>query len=970
MRVLALGGQRSAALRQYETCRRILEAELGVEPMEETTTLYEQIQTGTLARPAARPLPIHSLPPQPTSFVGRGAARAELAERLTSRACRLLTLVGPPGIGKTRLGLEVAVDVALDFDDGVTFVALAPIADPALVGTIIAHALGIREVSNQPLVDSLKAYLRDKQQLLVLDNFEHVLDAAPLVGELLTVAPQLKVLVTSRALLHLSGEQELAVPPLAVPDRSIPPEVALLAQYEAVALFVQRAQTANPAFQLSPANAGAVAEICARLDGLPLAIELAAARSKVLSPAALLARLGSRLQVLTGGPRDLPTRQQTLRATIAWSYNLLGVPEQILFRCFGIFAGGWTLEAAEAVGRGPSAVHDAAEGSATGHRLPASSHGPPTTIVDGLQVLVDKSLVQQAAAMDGEPRFTMLETIREYALERLAAHGELPEARTRHAAYYLALAEAGEGELHGPQQLIWLDRLEREHDNLRAALAWALEGGDGALGLHLAGALCPFWELHWHIHEGLHWLEGALGSGQGQPAALRAKAQIAAGRLAQMQGDWTRASELLEAGLALAREAGDRALEGQALLHLGTGAWNERDAERATALLEASLACARAVGDQVSVGWALQLLGLTANFRCEWDHGVALYAESLACFRAVGDRSGISWALFRLGQVAGYQGKLDQATRLLEESLALCRKLGDKGRIGGCLMQLAELAVSQSDYPRARALTEESLALAREIDARGIIDWARNVLASILRDEGDYTQAQALAEESLTLSREAGGRGRLLGPLNLLGGIMREQGDYARATALLEECLTIARELGDRAFCLWPLHELGETALLQGDETQAQRREEECLVIAREIGNEYGIGLALLNLGHLAQHAGDYARARALLEESLAYMREVSDPIGIACCLAALTGVTGRQGEAERAVRLFGAVEAIFERLQVVPGRAHRIEMERNVAAVRVELDEATFATGWAEGRAMAVEQAIAYALEPSATFP
>jgi predicted ATPase/class 3 adenylate cyclase len=362
-----------------------------------------------------------NLPAQPTALIGREQDVAAISTLLRRAAVRLVTLTGPGGIGKTRLSLQVAAELVEQFADGVYFVDLAPIRDPQLVSTAIAETLGVREAGNQPLLVTLKEYLRDKRMLLLLDNFEHLLDAAALVADLLAIAAQLKVLATSREMLHLRGEQEVGVDPLAVPDPAHLPALDQLSQYAAVALFIQRVQASQPSFQVSNANAPALAEICVRLDGLPLAIELAAARVKLFPPEALLARLSSRLALLTGGPRDLPARQQTLRHTIAWSYDLLNEAEQALFRRLGVFVGGCTIEAAEAV---------------------CNVNGDlPLDVVDGLAALVDKSLVKQVEAMDGEPRFTMLETIREYALEQLAANGELEALRQRHAAFFVTLAE-------------------------------------------------------------------------------------------------------------------------------------------------------------------------------------------------------------------------------------------------------------------------------------------------------------------------------------------------------------------------------------------------------------------------------------------------------------------------------------------------------------------------------------------------
>jgi predicted ATPase len=405
----------------------------------------------------------HNLPVQPTPLIGREQVGTAVCELLRRTEVRLLTLTGPGGTAKTRLGLQVAADLLEDFDSGVFFIPLAAIRDPTLVASSITRTLGLLEKAGQSLLDSLQESLQDKQMLLLLDNFEQVVAAAPLVAELLAACPRLKCLVTSRVVLHLSGEHAFPVPPLELPDPRHLPAVDALSQYAAVALFVQRALAVKPDFRVDNANAPAVAEICVRLDGLPLAIELAAARLKLLPPQAMLARLGRRLELLRGGPRDMPDRHQTLRQVIAWSYDLLEADEQALFRRLAVFARGCTLEAAETVCQ-------------PGHD-PMTDPGPTLEVLDGVASLLDKSLLRQAEQASGEPRFRMLETIREYGLECLTASGEEPAVRRAHADYYLALAEAAEPALTGPDQATWLERLEAEHDNLRAALRWVERAG-------------------------------------------------------------------------------------------------------------------------------------------------------------------------------------------------------------------------------------------------------------------------------------------------------------------------------------------------------------------------------------------------------------------------------------------------------------------------------------------------------------
>jgi predicted ATPase len=522
---------------------------------------------------------------------------------------RLLTLTGPGGTGKTRLGLQVAAELSERFPNGVFFVDLAPLSDPTLVLSTIAQTLGIREVAGQSLLERLSEELQPKQVLLLLDNFEQVVSAALEVMDLLGACPKLKLLVTSREVLHVRAEYEFAVPPLALPEPTHLLDLVALSHSEAVALFLQRAQAVEPDFHMTRANARAVAEICTRLDGLPLAIELAAARIKLLPPPALLARLAHRLQVLTSGARDVPVRQQTLRNTIAWSYHMSGAQEQRLFRRLSLFVGGCTLETAEAV----CAVLSDGDGA-----------GP---VLDGVASLIDKSLLQHTE-QEEEPRLRLLETIREYGLEALAASGEMEATQRAHALYYLALAEEAESELEGPQQVRWLQRLEREHDNLRAALRWSLEQGEAGysmeMALRLGGALGGFWRARGPFSEGRTFLERSLTGSKGIVSATRAKSLLAATMLAIYLGDMDRAESLAQESLALSRELGDTWGIAYSLLLLGRGAWFRGDFPAARPLLEEALALCREVGHKTGITYSLSDLGFIALKQGDYARAHAL----------------------------------------------------------------------------------------------------------------------------------------------------------------------------------------------------------------------------------------------------------------------------------------------------------------------------------------------------------
>jgi len=598
-----------------------------------------------------------SLPAQATPFIGRDRERMLVRVLLLRAEVRFLTLSGPGGTGKTRLALQTAAELSDDFTDGVVFIGLASISDPALVIPTIAKTLGVGDAADQPLIARVSGALQNKQLLLLLDNFEHVLPAASDVAALLAAAPGLKVLVTSRAALHLSWERELSVPPLAVPNPGMLPALDQLQQYDAVQLFVTRAQAVSPDFALTIDNAAAVADICRRLDGLPLAIELATARVKLFSPQALLARLDRRLTLLTGGPRDLPARQQTLRATIDWSYNLLESAEQTLFAALGVFAGGCTIELAEAVVLLDAPTLDRSR------------------MLDGLVSLTSQSLLQHAQGQAGEPRFVMLETIREYALEQFAASEQAPAIRRRHAEVFLALAEAGAAALEGAEQGVWLSRLQQEHDNLRAALGWAVEQREAAIGLRLATALRLFWFMRGYLTEGRERLAQALALGEGSPST-RAQALDCAGFLARYQGDYAAAAGLIGESLATWRSLAHRQGVADALSNLGYVTLHQGDYVTARALYEESLDLQRDLGNPQGRADCLSHLGTAAFYQGDYQTARTLHEQSLAIWRALGDVEGIAYALYKLGDVAFASADVAAAARWFAEGLAASVELG------------------------------------------------------------------------------------------------------------------------------------------------------------------------------------------------------------------------------------------------------------------------------------------------------
>ena len=656
-------------------------------------------------------LPPTNLPLELTPLVGRDAERDEILDLLRRDDVRMVTLTGPGGTGKTRLSLAAGMRMLREMEDGVWFIQLAPINDAQFVPSEIATALDVHE-GGTSLLDAIKKSVREKSMLLVFDNFEQVLEAGPIVSDILAVAPRVKALVTSRSPLRVSGEREYAVPPLTTPPLDLPLTPEALTSYASVALFIERATAVKSDFAITSENARAIAEICVRLDGLPLAIELAAARIKLLPPQAMLARVDNRLKLLAGGRRDLPERQQTMRAAISWGYNLLDGEEKRLFTTLAVFRGGFSIAQAEAL---------------------AHFHGD---VLEGLSSLVDKAFLRRdVASNDDEPRFIMLETIREYGLELLAEDGREEEVRRAHAMLMTEQAE---------RAVVPVD-----HDNYRAALEWSLMR-DTSVGVRLGASLWWFWYIHGHYAEGLRWLAAVL-SLDNDDEISRGRALTGAGALAFLQCDYEGAIELLDSSIALARRTGDKRILAQSLQFRGSIARERGDYEHAIDLHELSATIWKELDDRANVGRSMNYVAFSSWLKRDFARAVELCRLTLPLFRDRGDTEGVAWSLLNLAATAFHSGDLERAEQRLEESLSWSRAGGFKEGIYWSLNLLGYVLRSRGDVPRATTMQQDALQLQWELGDQWRSSSVFEALAGLAIDSGNLPRAARLfgAAESL-----------------------------------------------------------------------------------------------------------------------------------------------------------------------------------------------------------------------------
>jgi predicted ATPase/class 3 adenylate cyclase len=856
----------------------------------------------------------NNLPLQLTSFVGREKEIVDVKRPLLGD--RFVTLTGPGGTGKTRLGLQVAAELLELFPDGAWLVELASICDSMLVPQTVAATLGIREFAGRPIMTLLTDYLRNKEILLVLDNCEHLLSAcAELVSHLLQACPNLCILATSREALEILGEVTIRVPSLSVPDVHHIPPIESLTQYESIRLFIERAEMVQPDFSLTMNNASSIAQICRRLDGIPLAIELAVARVKVMNVEQVAARLDDRFRLLTGGSRNALPRHQTLRALIDWSFDLLSEIESILFRRLSVFSGGWTLESAEAICAGDGI--------------------DKYDVLDLLTQLVNKSLVIPDRESEHETRYRMLETIRQYAREKLFEAGEGDLVRERHLEYFLQLSERAEPELRGPHQAFWLNRLEKEVDNIRGALEWAVED-EVETSMRIASALFWFWHIRSRKSEGIDWLERGLDihaakygdqSLSTEQKFILGKALNVAGSLLVMHGSPEQGDELSNRSLQLHQELGPSGRRGvaQALWNLAQGASHHENIDLATDISEKSLALYRELNDRFGIAQCLDNIGSHHIMRGNYPKAKEVWEEDLHLRRELEDRDGTGWVLTCLAELAFWQGHFDHGLSLYAEAQQSFQDVGNNWAVSMTISGMGSIVLAKGDFERAAKLYEEALAFGREMGDLNAIAGRRYDLARVAWARGNYEEAARIYEETLSFVRH---------------------------------------ELNNKNAIAGTLFELGEVAWAQGKYDLAVNRYEESLAIGRELNAQFVRAAALNGLARVAGSHGEHEKASSLYHEALTLLQPTGNRWNTAFTVEGLASLAVAQQNMEQAARLYGALEVFYLQFRYLLSPVDRENHENNLTRIRTALGEEAFNRFREEGRSSTFEQMIQYALE------
>ncbi|WP_151758006.1 ATP-binding protein [Dictyobacter vulcani] len=840
------------------------------------------------------------LPAQLNRTIGRTQEIAAATDFLLHKHVRLLTLTGPGGVGKTRLALEVAYQLRQAFREEIVFVQLAPLSEHTFVLPMLAQMLGIEETGPYSLEERLQDFLQDKHMLLILDNFEHVLAANIAIAEILVVAPELRILVTSREALHIYGEQILEVQPLTLPDPLQSSTVFLDAPSDAIKLFVERARAVKPGFSLHMENIEAVSTICTQLDGLPLAIELAAARSRLLTPQELLERLQSRLRTLVGGARNLPSRQQTLRNTLDWSYNLLSKPEKQFFRQLGILTGSWNLDAATAIGLIDTASQDEA--------------------FSLLSSLVDKSLVRVVDDTGAETRFLLLETIREYSLECLTEHGELLAAQRRHALYFTGIAEQSETHLYSSEQQHWLARLDLEAANLWIAMRWVIKQREIHTGQRLASSLGRFLQLRSSLSDGHNWLEEIIAISQdSQPGQLLARVYYSAGTMAHLHGNLDLARSRLETSNQMADQTHDKRTQALSQGALALLASHQGHYETARALAEGSLETLQGSQDRWCRGILYSICGNIANQQCDFVAAQVRYKLSLHLLRQAGDVRSQADVMVNIGHTMQQRSKFVTAHFLYQKALLRYQQIEDRWGEVLCLNNIGHTLYLQADYASAHKALMEGMELATSLGSKRERANALLGLGRVALSRGETEQALRSIKESLRLAREISYQAGIALALCYLGDLARLREKYAEAKAYYTQSLSLMSTMG---------HQLAKVSLFYG-------------------------------LGCIALAEQDYEQTGVEMRKAIQLASQLNDALGMAIALEGFSLLCGRLDLPERAVQFLGTAANLRENVSAPVEQVYQATYQKRIESYKKNIGETAFAENWSVGHNMSLPQTL-----------